>query len=167
MKKLITIILIAVVANAAALAQNKQEQKKYIKVPAGYLMVLRQGEDVLKNIEDLAVAEKIQSANFSGMGFVNARFGFFNFKTKEYEPKDFSDVELASLTGSIAWQNGKPSLHTHGVVTDKNFEAHGGHLLGATVGTGSVEILITVHDKRLERIKEEPLGANVLQLGSK
>lgn len=167
MKKLIAIVLISAAANGTILAQNKPEQKKYIKVPTGYLMVLRQGENVLKNIEDLAVAEKIQSANFSGMGFVNAKFGFFNFKTKEYEPKGFNDVELGSLNGSIAWQDGKPSLHTHGVVTDKNFEAHGGHLLDATVGTGSVEILITVHDKPLERLKEEPLGANVLQLGNK
>lgn len=49
----------------------------YIKTPSGYLMVLRQGDDVFKEIEKMAVAEKIPSANFTGMGFVNARFGFF------------------------------------------------------------------------------------------
>jgi uncharacterized protein len=142
----------------------KDTSGKFIKVPTGYLMVLKQGDDVLQSIAELATSNKIASANYSGMGFVNARFGFFNFKTKEYEPKDFKDVELASMTGSIAWQNDSVSLHTHGVVTDKTFQAFGGHLLSATVSTGSVEILITVHDKRLKRIKEEPLGANVLQL---
>ncbi|MFP9098597.1 PCC domain-containing protein [Flavobacterium sp. RHBU_24] len=75
-------------------------------------------------------------------------------------------MELASLTGSIAWQNGKPSIHAHGVVTGKDFTAHGGHILSGTVGTGSVEISVTVLDKKLERIKEEKLGANVLCLGN-
>lgn len=98
------------------------------------------------------------------MGFVNARFGFFNFESKEYEPKEFNNVELASMQGSIAWQKRKVSLHTHGVVTDRDFKAYGGHLLGAVVGTGSVEILVTVHDKQLERVMEQPLGANVLHI---
>ena len=146
-------------------AQTSAE--KYIKVPAGYLMVLRQGDNVLAQIEDMAKKEKIPSANFTGMGFVNVEFGFFNFKTKKYEPKEFKDVELAGMTGSIAWQNDTVSLHTHGIVTDKNFNAFGGHMLSATVGTGSVEILITVHDKTLERIMEQPLGANVLNLNHK
>ena len=52
----------------------------------------------------------------------------------------------------------------HGVVTDASFRAFGGHLLSAEVSTGSLEIQVTVHDKRLERKMEEPLGANVLQL---
>lgn len=146
-------------------AQEQQSSiPRYTKVPAGYLMVLRQDDDVFAEIEKLARNEKIPSANFTGMGFVNAKFGFFNFNTKEYEPKEFKDVELASMQGSIAWQDGEPSLHCHGTVTGKDFTAHGGHLLGATVGTGSVEIMVTVHDKKLERILEQPLGANVLDL---
>lgn len=70
------------------------------------------------------------------------------------------------MTDSIAWKDNKVALHTHGVVTDKNFKAYGGHLLKATVGTGSVEIMITVHDKMLERKKDPTLGADVLQLGN-
>ena len=138
--------------------------EKYIRVPSGYLMVLRQGDDVLAQIEEMAAKEKIPSANFTGMGFVNVKFGFFNFETKQYEPKEFKDVELAGMTGSIAWQSDTVSLHTHGIITDKNFNAFGGHMLAATVGTGSVEIMITVHGKKLERIMEQPLGANVLSL---
>lgn len=146
-------------------AQSKTDSiPKYVKVPAGYLMVLRQGDNVFTELENLASREQIPSANFTGMGFVNATFGFFNFKTKEYDPRDFKDVELASMQGSVAWQNGKPSLHCHGVVTGKDFKAYGGHLLKATVSTGSVEIMVTVHDKQFQRLMEEPPGANVLNL---
>ncbi|MCF2491067.1 PPC domain-containing DNA-binding protein [Dyadobacter sp. CY347] len=143
---------------------NAQEIPKYVKVPTGFLMVLRQGDDVFAELEKLAVKEKIPSANLSGMGFVNVKFGFFNFDTKEYDPKEFKKVELASMSGTIAWKDGKPSLHCHGTVTGKDFTAHGGHMLAATVSTGSVEIIVTVHDKKLERVTEQPLGANVLSL---
>jgi len=157
-------ILFAVFTQANA-QKTKPEIVRYTKVPAGFLMVLRQGDDILKEIEALAVAENIPSATFTGMGFVNITFGFFDFKTKKYNPKDFKDMELASLTGSLAWQDGKPSIHAHGTVTGKDFMAYGGHILSGTVSTGSVEIMVTVHDKKLERILEQPLGANVLCVG--
>jgi predicted DNA-binding protein with PD1-like motif len=140
------------------------DTKRYKKVPLGYLMVLRQGDDLFVQLENLAKQEKIPSATLSGMGFVNATFGYFNQQTKEYDPKEFNDVELASLNGSIAWQDRAVSLHLHGVVTDKTFAAHGGHLLAATVGAGSVELLVTVHPHRLNRVKDPAIGANVLRL---
>jgi predicted DNA-binding protein with PD1-like motif len=168
MKHLVLTMLLVVSAGAVALAQSTRKtqapMKKYTRVPAGYLMVLRQGDSILNEIEALAQVEKIPSATFSGMGFVNITFGFFDFKTRQYDPKEFRDVELASMQGTIAWQKGKVSLHAHGVVTDKTFQAYGGHILKGAVGTGSVEILVTVHDQRLERVFEDALGANVLSL---
>lgn len=127
-------------------------------------MVLHQGDSILVELEKLAVTEKVPSASFTGMGFVNITFGFFDFKTKKYTPKDFNEVELASMHGTLAWQKSKVSIHAHGVVTDKNFQAFGGHILKGAVSTGSVEILITLHDRPLERKLEQPLGANVLSL---
>jgi predicted DNA-binding protein with PD1-like motif len=149
---------------AKVYSQSPDTIKRYIKIPAGYLMVLRQGDDVFKEIDKMASEQKIPAANFTGMGFVNVKFGFFNFKTKEYAPKEFKDMELASMNGSVAWQQGKVSLHIHGVVTGADFKAFGGHMLSATVGTGSVEIMVNLHDQPLERIMEQPLGANVLRL---
>ena len=162
LKPFILVILIA--CCSTAIAQSHDTTRRYIKVPAGYLMVLRQGDDVFSQIGKMATVENFPAATFTGMGFVNATFGFFNFKTKKYAPKDFKDMELASMTGSVAWQDGKASMHIHGVVTGKDFKAYGGHLLKATVSTGSLEIMFTLHDKPLKRVKEEPLGANVLQL---
>ena len=158
-------ILLSILVSVNASAQkNKDQIKRYTKVPHGYLMVLLQGDDILPQIETFAKAENIPSANFTGMGFVNMTFGFFDFNTKKFIPKEFKDVELASMNGTIAWQKGKVSIHAHGVVTDKNFNAFGGHILEGTVGTGSLEIMIIVHDKPFERKFEENLGANVLCL---
>ena len=137
---------------------------RYTKVNAGYLMVLRQNDNLLDQLEQFARDEKIPSANFTGMGFVDITFGFFDFKTKRYDPRDFKSVELVSMHGTIAWKKDTASIHAHGVVADKTFQAFGGHILNAVVGTGSVEILITVHDKMFERMKDESVGADVLNL---
>ena len=168
-KQLPAIMLVAISLSPLiphdAMANNNQDSiRRYTKVPAGYLMVLRQGDSILNQIEELAMRENIASANFTGMGFVNMIFGFFDFNKKTYKPKQYNNVELAGMHGTIAWQNGEVSIHAHGIVTDKKFRSYGGHILSGAVSTGSVEILITTHDKKLERKFEEKLGANVLSV---
>jgi uncharacterized protein len=158
-------VLLFTFSNTNAQQAASDSGARYIKVPAGYLMVLRQGDDIFKELEKIAQREKIPAASLSGMGFVGSvTFGFFNRQTKQYEPKSFTDMELASMSGSIAWQDQKPSLHIHGLGTGRDFQAVGGHMLGAVVGTGTLEITIVLHDKELKRVKDEQLGANVLKL---
>src|SRR5690349_7933636 len=166
----LAIIVAEFVGNLQTFAQAmtksvvEQKTKPYTAVSGGYLVVLREGEKLIDALERLAIDEHVPSANFTGMGFVNVTFGFFDANTKEYKPGEFQNVELASMHGSIAWKDGKPSVHAHGVVGDHNFESHAGHILNATVSTGSLEILVTVHNKRLERKRDEQLGADVLNL---
>lgn len=137
---------------------------KYIRTPAGFLLVLHPGDNVLHELEQLAIKEQIPSASFTGFGFVHPTFGFWDAAKKDYNPKSFRDTELASMTGSIAWKADKPALHMHGVVTDKNFVAYGGHILALEVSTGSVEITVVVNPKRLTRETDESTGAAVLKL---
>ena len=146
-------------------AQHKDAGCRYTKTVSGYLMVLRQGDDVLAAIENLAKEQQIPSASFTGIGFAQeVTFGFYDFNEKKFHPKTFNKVEMGSLTGSIAWNTGKPSIHIHGVATDEKFAAYGGHILALKVGTGSMEVYITVNTDQLQRKMEMPLGANVLQL---
>lgn len=165
-KLLITLLLLSclIISNSQSSAQEKDSVIRYTKVSNGYLMVLWQGDNIIPQLERFANAEQIPAANFTGMGFVNVTFGFFDSVKKTFNPKRFTDVELASMHGSIAWQDGKPSVHLHGVVAGKDFVAYGGHILDGSVGTGSLEIMIIPHDKELQRVFEEDLGANVLHL---
>lgn len=137
---------------------------RYSKVAEGYVMVLKQGDDIMQELEKFVVEEKIPSANFTGMGFVNITFGFYDKQSKTYVPKDFKDVELASMHGTIAFKDDRPSIHAHGVAGDRSFQTVGGHILSATVSTGSVEIFIVNHNKMFVRKKDETLGADVLRL---
>jgi predicted DNA-binding protein with PD1-like motif len=157
-------IVLTIVAITNVKAQQK-EQCRYTKTPTGYLMVLRQGDDVISQIENMVKTEKIPSASFTGIGFASdVTFGFYDFNKKKFNPKTFNKVEMGSLTGSIAWNEKGPSIHVHGVATDEKFDAYGGHILSLHVGTGSMEIYINLNDQKLERKIEQPLNANVLQL---
>ena len=164
MRKTIFFFILFSVATTIS-AQTATEPKRYTKVTNGYLMVLRQGDDIFKQLEAFAIAENIPSANFTGMGFASSvTFGFFNSQTKQFERQEFQKVEIASLSGSIAKKGANYSVHAHGVATGRDFAAHGGHMLFGTVGTGSVEIMITVHDKIFERKFEPKISAEVLCL---
>lgn len=128
-------------------------------------MVLKQGDDVFKELEKFAKTEKIPSAQFTGMGFAQrVTLGFYDFPTKKYEPKEFEKVEVANMIGSIAYKQNEVSTHMHCTVAGRDFSAHAGHALSATVGTGSLEIMIIVHDKTFERKMDPTIGANVLCL---
>ncbi len=138
---------------------------RFIPTPSGYLMVLRQGDDLFAALEHLMTAEDIPSASLVGLGFAGTvTFGFYDFSKKDFTPRTFENVEMASLAGSLAWQDGKPSIHAHGTAGNEDFSAFGGHILGLVVGTGSLEVTITRHDRRLERTIEPSIGANVLRL---
>lgn len=138
---------------------------RYIKTPTGYLMVLHPGDDVIASIERLATEERVPSASITGIGFMrDITFGFYDFAKKDFSPKTFHDMEIAGMTGSVAWKDGKPSVHLHASAAGRDFAAIGGHVLDAKVGTGSAEITLVAHDRRLERKVDPDLGVNVLQL---
>jgi len=165
MKLLKSIILLFTILIMNTFSAQQKEICRYTKTPTGYLMVLRQGDDVIAHIENLAKTENIPSASFTGIGFASdVTFGFYDFNAKKFNPKTFNKVEMGSLTGSIAWNDKGPSIHIHGVATDEKFNAFGGHILSLQVGTGSMEVYVTLNDKKLQRKIEQPLNANVLQL---
>ena len=138
---------------------------RYTKTPTGYLMVLLQGDNMFVQLEALMDSEQIPSASFSAFGFAKTvTFGFFDFVKKQYDPGSFENVEMASITGTLAWKDGKPSVHAHGVACDDGFASVGGHLLALEVGTGSLEITITAHPQKLERKLDPKIGANVLRI---
>lgn len=156
------VLLLCIACQQPADSAAPTGELKYRATPTGYVMVLRQGDDLFRQLERLATTEQIPGASFSGFGFVHATFGFFDAKKRAFEPREFRDVELASMNGSMGWKGSQPSIHAHGVVSDRTFDAFGGHLLKLEVGTGSLEVTIVRHDQRLVRARDEALGADVL-----
>lgn len=139
---------------------------RYIKTPTGYLIVLRMGDNVFEQLESFAICENVPAASLSAIGFANVTFGFWDAGKQDFNPKTYRNVEMASIVGSLAWKNGKPSIHAHGVAGDSQFDTYGGHILSMEVGTGSLEVTVTLIPEKLERAVDPRIGANVLQLSS-
>ncbi|MGO4710616.1 PPC domain-containing DNA-binding protein [Chryseobacterium sp. 2TAF14] len=111
MKALRNIFIVLTIASITNLKAQQKDQCRYTKTPTGYLMVLRQGDDVISQIENMVKTEKIPSASFTGIGFASeVTFGFYDFNKKKFNPKTFNKVEMGSLTGSIAWNEKEPSI---------------------------------------------------------
>lgn len=82
------LISLAFACSALHAQDTSNVASKYIKTPAGFLMVLNQGDSVVPYIEALAIRERIPSATIAGLGF-EYHFGYHNLKTRSYDPKTF------------------------------------------------------------------------------
>jgi len=141
------------------------DSRKTLRTPTGHLMVLTEGDDLFAQLEALALRENIPGASFTAFGFAGkVSFGFFDFDKRDYNPATFENREMTGINGTLAWKDGKPSIHAHGVGGGADFSVSGGHLLALVVGRGSLEVTITVHDTRLERTEEPSIGAKILRL---
>lgn len=166
MIRLVSCAALALFSIGGATIAVADEKKRDVKTPTGFLLVLRQGDNVIDRLEKLAARENLPSASFVGIGFLReVTFGFYDFGKKSFLPKTFNEVEITTLTGSIAWKDGKPSIHAHAAVSGRDFQAVGGHVLAGEVGTGSAEITVIVHDKQLQRALDPQLGVNILDVG--
>ena len=138
---------------------------KAIRTPSGFLMVLTEGDDLFAALTALAEREAIPAASFTGFGFAGTvTFGYYDFGTRTYKPSTYRGREMSGINGTLAWKDGKPSVHAHGVGGGPDFSVVGGHLLALTVGRGSLEVTLLRHDRRLERTEEPSIGANILRL---
>ncbi len=100
-----------------------------------YILVFETGEEVIAGLSAFTVEHGLNAASFTAIGaFHDARLGFFDWQTKEYQPIPIAEqVEVLSLVGNVALDQGKPKVHAHVVLGKADGSAHGGHLLEAHV----------------------------------
>jgi predicted DNA-binding protein with PD1-like motif len=72
-------------------------------------------------------------------------------------------VEVLSLVGDIALNQGKPKVHAHGVVGKSDGSAHGGHILRARVWP-TLEVVLTESPERLCRATDQETGLALIDL---
>ena len=130
-----------------------------------YLMRLEKGEELVEQLTEFVKKNDINAGWISGLGGVlNVRLGYYNLERKKYVFRHVKNVvELVSLTGNIAQIDDEPALHLHGVVSDRNNKAHGGHIKELIVG-GTLEIKIDKFDDKLERKLDAEIDLPLLDL---
>jgi predicted DNA-binding protein with PD1-like motif len=117
-----------------------------------FAIVFDQGDEVLENLLAFARSEELSAAEFTGLGALSdVVLGYFDWQDKDYRRIPIAEqVEVLSLTGNVALQDGEPKLHPHIVVGKSDGTAHGGHLIEGHVRP-TLEVIVTESPSHLQR----------------
>lgn len=121
-----------------------------------YVLIFAKGDEVLSGLSDFAAAQGVQAAHFSAIGaFSKVTTAWFDPQKKLYRLNHIQGpVELVSLLGDVALQDGKPAVHSHLAVGHPDGRVEGGHLIEAYVFP-TVELFLTVYPTPLYK-KADP-----------
>ncbi len=122
------------------------------------------GEEILEQLRQIALAEKIRLAHISALGAVgDFTVGVFHTAEKQYHANRFTgDWEIVSLTGSITQKDGEYYAHLHMSAGGTDGAVVGGHLNRAVV-SATCEMFITVLDGTVERRFDGDVGLNLFE----
>ena len=134
--------------------------------PKTYVLIFDTGDELAAGLKRFASQQEISGSSFKAIGALSSvKLGWFNWKTKKYETSVALDeqLELLSLIGDIAQQDGEPQVHAHVVVGKSDGTAHGGHLLEATVRP-TCEVVLTESPLHLQKQVDPESGIALIRL---
>jgi len=99
-----------------------------------YLFRLPKGKDLLESLADFCHDNQVKCGVVQVIGSVaNATVAYFDQTKKKYEKKVINEeMELLSLQGNISIQDNRPTVHAHVMLSGKDYNVVGGHLLPGT-----------------------------------
>ena len=135
---------------------------QYRKSGNTYMVRIDPGEDIAESLKTLCAGEHILLGRVEAIGAADhAVIGVYDPARKEYYPETIDEfMEIASLNGNITVMDGKPYIHLHATLADRNHVIHGGHVLEMRVGA-TCEMFVTVPEGEISRQKDEELGINL------
>ncbi len=138
---------------------------KHTHIGDRILVKLDRGEEVLGALTSLCQDHAITCASLSGIGAVrDAELGYYDLESLSYLTGTIPGIcELVSLNGNVALVEGKPFVHAHASLGDRDLGLKGGHLVTATVAV-TVEVFLEVGSARLERTFDPEVKLKLLDL---
>lgn len=138
---------------------------KYQRFEQTIIVRMDKGEDVVEQVKNVALKEKIKLASISALGAINEfTVGVFKTKEKKYYANEFkSDFEIVSLTGTINTMNDEYYSHMHLSAGNDQGQVFGGHLNKAIV-SATCEMVIQIINGEVDRYFDEEVGLNLLKL---
>jgi uncharacterized protein len=130
------------------------------------VVILDTGEEILSSLKQFANDAHLAGSSFKAIGALShVELGWFNWENKKYQTavKLDEQVELLSLIGDIALQDGEPQVHAHLVVGRADGTAHGGHLLSAIVRP-TCELVITENPRHLQKEIDPESGIALIRI---
>jgi uncharacterized protein len=140
--------------------------KQIEDTPKTFVLRFDTGDEIASLLQEFAAGQGLAGSSFKAIGALSyAQLGWFNWKTKKYEPACVlsEQVELLSLIGDIALKEGEPAVHAHVVVGRADGTAHGGHLLEARVRP-TCELILTESPIHLQKKHDPETGIALIQV---
>jgi uncharacterized protein len=124
-----------------------------------FAVVFDKGDECMAGLLDFAKQQQLAGAHFTAIGaFSDATLGFFDRQRMEYKKIPVGEqVEVLSLVGNIALDDGAPKVHAHVVVGKADGMAYGGHLLEAHVWP-TLEVIVIESPEHLRRTTDRETG---------
>lgn len=138
---------------------------KYQRFEQTIIVRMDKGEDIVEQVKNVALKEKIKLASISALGAINEfTVGVFKTKEKKYYANEFKgDFEIVSLTGTINTMNDEYYSHMHLSAGNDQGQVFGGHLNKAIV-SATCEMVIQIINGEIDRYFDEEVGLNLLKL---
>lgn len=123
------------------------------------LLILRKGELVIEALTRHAKDKGITNASFTGVGAVDQlRCGYYDLQNRSYVMQTYEQLcEVVSLTGNVFLKDGQPFVHAHGVFTNDQNNAFGGHIEEMSVGV-TLEVILHKYETTVERTFDDETG---------
>ena len=122
------------------------------------------GEEILGELKEICLKEDVQLASVSALGAVDDfTVGVYKVDEQKYYSNHFQGAyEIVSLTGTVNTMDGEYYAHLHMSAGNDKGEVFGGHLNRAVI-SATCEMVISVIDGEVDRVKDPVVGLNVYQ----
>jgi len=130
-----------------------------------FALVFDEADDVLSELTAFARTQRLSGSHFTAIGaFSEVTLGYFDRHRKDYRRIVIAEqVEVLSLVGDVALENGEPKVHAHVVVGKADGTAHGGHLLHARVWP-TLELVLEESPTHLRRRFDPASGLALIDI---
>jgi len=130
-----------------------------------YILIFDQGDEAMAGLLAFATQHHLTAAHFTAIGgFNGVTLGYFPHDGKDYKRIPLEEqVEVPSLIGDIALDEGTPKVHAHAVVGRSDGTTRGGHLLEGHVWP-TLEGALEESPRHLKRKTDRRTGLALISL---
>ena len=140
--------------------------KQINQEPNTFALIFDAGDEVNRGLKVFATERNLSTASFTAIGALQSvKLGWYNPDAKAYaiSVEIEEQVELLSMIGDVAQQDGKPIVHAHMVVGRSDGSTAGGHLLNAVVRP-TCEVFLTESTLQLSKAFDPNSGLVLFKL---
>ena len=132
-----------------------------------YTVRMDRGEEILSTLAAFCEREDIRLAQVDALGAVDrASVAVYDVGTKTFYRRVFTEpMEITNLCGTVSRMDGRPYLHLHVTLADRELCCHGGHAVELTVAA-TCEMTVRVLPGEVGRRYDEATGLNLFSFGA-